>query len=137
MMDQELLHDLTESYLKPVISEEADSLSADFDSFAAFGELGINSFQVLKILKVLERDFGRLPKSLLFESFNVHDLARYFAKHHEVRLRALFADEARVLRPTPAVLREEREHGGADSPVRACGGLESPPPHSTQPAAAA
>ncbi|MEA2491981.1 MAG: polyketide synthase PksN, partial [Acidobacteriota bacterium] len=109
MMDQELLHDLTESYLKPVISSVADSLSPDFDSFGAFGELGINSFQVLKILKKLEHDFGTLPKSLLFESFNVHDLARYFTRHHEATLRALLADRSPVQRPKPVVVREQRQ----------------------------
>jgi polyketide synthase PksN len=107
MMDQELLHDLTESYLKPVISGVADSLRPDFDSFGAFGELGINSFQVLKIIKKLEHDFGTLPKSLLFEAFNVHDLATYFTKHHEATLRALFADESRAQAPKPAVVRDE------------------------------
>jgi acyl transferase domain-containing protein/tryptophanase/acyl carrier protein len=111
MMDQELLRDRTESYLKRVISSVADSLRPDFDSLGAFGELGINSFQVLKIIKKLEHDFGTLPKSLLFESFNVHDLGMYFAKHHDATLLALFADETRGQRPEAVVAHEEREPG--------------------------
>ncbi len=91
MIEQERLHDLTESYLKSVISEAADSLSHDFDSLAAFGELGINSFQVLKIIRKLEDDFGTLPKTLLFENFNVDDLAGYFVEKHEATLAARFA----------------------------------------------
>src|SRR6185436_20253788 len=91
MIDQERLHDLTESYLKSVISEASDRLSPDFDSCSAFGELGIDSFQVLKIIKKLEGDFGTLPKSLLFERFNVRDLAEYFAEKHEKTLSAKFA----------------------------------------------
>jgi acyl transferase domain-containing protein/tryptophanase/acyl carrier protein len=91
MIDQERLHDLTESYLKSVISEAADSLNRDFDSQAPFGELGINSFQVLKIIRKLEDDFGSLPKTLLFENFNIDDLAGYFVEKHEATLAARFA----------------------------------------------
>jgi acyl transferase domain-containing protein/tryptophanase/acyl carrier protein len=90
MVDQELLVDLTESYLKSVISEAAGSLSPDFNSHAAFGELGVNSFQVLKIIKALETDFGKLPKSLLFENFTIHDLANYFVAEHATVLSAKF-----------------------------------------------
>jgi acyl transferase domain-containing protein/tryptophanase/SAM-dependent methyltransferase len=92
MTDQELLRDLTESYLKSVISEASGSLNADFDSSASFGELGIDSFRVLKIIKRLEADFGRLPKSLLFENFNVTDLTGYFTRQHERTLSIRFKD---------------------------------------------
>ncbi|HYK02059.1 MAG TPA: SDR family NAD(P)-dependent oxidoreductase [Thermoanaerobaculia bacterium] len=92
-MDYELLRDLTESYLKSVIAEAAaGELNPHFDSFTVFGELGINSFQVLKIIKKLEADFGTLPKSLLFENFNVNDLGKYFVKEHEQTLAVRFAD---------------------------------------------
>jgi polyketide synthase PksN len=91
MIDQELLRELTESYLKSVVSDASDSLSPEFDSFAAFGELGINSFQILKIIKKLEGDFGTLPKSLLFENFDINDLTGYFVDKHEKALVARFA----------------------------------------------
>ncbi len=93
MIYQELLQDLTESYLKSVISEASGSLNADFDSFAPFGELGINSFYVLKIIRKLEVDFGTLPKSLLFENFTINDLGNYFVGKHEQTLSAKFAGE--------------------------------------------
>lgn len=70
MIDQEQLRDLTESYLKSLIAEASGSPGADFDVSAPFGELGIDSFRVLKIIKALEADFGTLPKSLLFENFS-------------------------------------------------------------------
>src|SRR6267142_750320 len=93
MNHQELLQDLTESYLKSLISDVSGSLSSDFDSCAPFGELGIDSFYVLKIIRKLESDFGTLPKSLLFENFNVTDLANYFVRKHEQTLSAKFADQ--------------------------------------------
>ena len=93
MIDQDLLRDLTESYLKSLISEVSGSMNSDFDSFAPFGELGIDSFHVLKIIRRLEVDFGTLPKSLLFENFNINDLANYFARKYEQILCAKFAKE--------------------------------------------
>ncbi|HXH38834.1 MAG TPA: beta-ketoacyl synthase N-terminal-like domain-containing protein, partial [Thermoanaerobaculia bacterium] len=67
-------------------------MNQDFDSLAAFGELGINSFQILKIIRKLEDDFGTLPKTLLFENFNIADLASYFVEKHEATLAARFAE---------------------------------------------
>ena len=103
MNHQELLQDLTESYLKSLISDVSGSLSSDFDSSAPFGEIGIDSFYVLKIIKRLEADFGTLPKSLLFENFNITDLAKYFVTKHAQKLSARFAAELEGARsPAPA-----------------------------------
>src|SRR6267143_1277072 len=93
MTDQERLQCLTESYLKSLISEVSGSLSSDFDSLAPFGEMGIDSFHVLKIIRRLEADFGTLPKSLLFENFTINDLADYFVCKHEQTLAAKFAEQ--------------------------------------------
>ncbi len=112
MIDQELLRDLTESYLKSLISEASESLELNFDSLTPFFELGINSFQVLKIIKKLEDDFGTLPKSLLFENFNISDLANYFVDKHQETLCVRFAEElqrstvrSEDSRPKPKVVR--------------------------------
>jgi len=59
MVDQEMLQDLTESYLKSLILEASDTPNTDFDARAPFGELGINSYQVLKIIKCLKLTSGR------------------------------------------------------------------------------
>jgi len=91
MIDQEQLSAFAESHLKSLIAEASGSLDADFDSFAPFGELGIDSFRVLKIIKALEADFGTLPKTLLFENFNINDLARYFVDKHAGTLSAKLA----------------------------------------------
>lgn len=80
---QELLQEAAESFLRCIVSEVCDSFNVDCDSFASFGEMGVDSFHVLKIIKRLEADFGNLPKSLLFESFNIHDLASYFIDKHK------------------------------------------------------
>ncbi|TXI48906.1 MAG: SDR family NAD(P)-dependent oxidoreductase [Lysobacter sp.] len=90
MHDQERLQDQTESYLKAMIAGASNGLAADFDASLPFGELGVDSFRVLKIIKDLEADFGTLPKTLLFENFNVESLARYFVRKHSATLTAKF-----------------------------------------------
>ena len=89
MIENDFLHEKTETYLKSLISGISNNLPLDFDSTAPFGELGLNSFLVLKVIKCLESDFGALPKTLLFEYFNVHDLSQYFVKRHAVALNKL------------------------------------------------
>jgi polyketide synthase PksN len=103
MLDTEQLLELTERYLKDLVANTAASLSADFDAAAPFGELGIDSFRILKITKTLEADFGRLPKTLLFENFNIEALTRYFLDKHEQALRARFSAGAPASPPAAAV----------------------------------
>src|ERR1041385_4533149 len=94
MMTQELLRELTESYLKSLFAEASELLTTNFDSFASYGDLGINSFHVLKIISKLENDFGALPKSVLFEKYNIHDLTDHFVSEYQDALTARFAEAA-------------------------------------------
>ncbi len=86
MTHSEGLSQQTQSYLKRLIATSAGSMDAEFDASTSFGELGVDSFRVLKIIKALEADFGTLPKTLLFECFNVNDLAQYFVDKHSDKL---------------------------------------------------
>lgn len=88
MAQQETLQENAENYLTSLIADNVPAVNGRIDSVTPFGELGVDSFQVLKIVKALEHDFGALPKTLMFEYFNVHDLAEYFVdKHGEMMLK--------------------------------------------------
>lgn len=91
MIDKEKLLESTESYLKSLISEVAHLSIEDNDSSTPFQELGIDSFRVLQIIKKLEEEFGTLPKTLLFENFNISDLSHYFVNKYEQALSDKFA----------------------------------------------
>jgi rhizoxin synthesis polyketide synthase/nonribosomal peptide synthetase RhiB len=56
---------------------------------ASYEQMGLNSFKIIEIILRLEKDFGRLPKTLLFEYLTIRDLADYFAEHHPARIRQL------------------------------------------------
>src|ERR1041385_2933567 len=85
-IDQAMLLELTDSYLRSLILETTGKPGLVIDSSAPFAELGIDSFYVLKIIRRLEADFGRLPKTLLFENFTIQDLANYFVNKHQQTL---------------------------------------------------
>ena len=121
MIYQEQLRDLTEAYLKSLVAEASDSLTGDFDSSAPFGELGINSFYVLKIIKKLEVDFGTLSKSLLFEKFTIDDLAEYFVAQHEPALSRKFARQLQEVHPGA------NTNGHRLDPVASSEAVEPPP----------
>lgn len=99
MTERDRLFDFAQDYLKALIAEAAESLDANFDSATPFGELGIDSFRVLRIVKSLENDFGRLPKTLLFENYHVNDLATYFVDRHADALRKLMQARGHVVIP--------------------------------------
>jgi polyketide synthase PksN len=108
MLNHEQLIERTESYLKALIADAAGLADGGraLDATAPFGELGVDSFRVLKIIKALEGDFGVLPKTLLFENFNIESLARYFAEKHAAVAAAKFAGASAVAEPVaPSPLR--------------------------------
>ncbi len=97
MTHHERLQELTQSYLKSLVAQVLGAAAGGLDAAAPFGELGVDSFRVLKILKALEGDFGRLPKTLLFEHFNIQDLAQYLVRAHEGALATMFAPQLKGL----------------------------------------
>ena len=118
MIDNEHLLELTQRYLKSLVCATVGSLNASFDTAAPFGELGVDSFRVLKIIKALEGDFGRLPKTLLFENFNINDLAGYFVGKHEQTLRARFAAQLRDHTAPIVTVERKLERKATVEPIR-------------------
>ena len=94
MIDQEKLIEYTEFYLKSLFSGVSDCLPENFDAFSPFGDLGIDSFRILKIIKLLEVDFGVLPKTLLFENFTINDLAKHFVNQYTDIIQNKFANHS-------------------------------------------
>lgn len=93
MIDKEILLESTECYLKSLISEFTQISIGDNCVSTPFQELGIDSFRILQIIKKLEEEFGTLPKTLLFENFNIGDLSYYFVDKYEGILREKFKQE--------------------------------------------
>lgn len=80
-------------YLFQVFSEllllKKDSMQED----TIFEELGIDSIFVMKITERLEKDFGALSKTLLFECQTIQSLAEYLLQEYEKKVEELFQKE--------------------------------------------
>ena len=102
MSDRTQLIEPTERYLASLVAESSGIARSGFDAATSFGDLGVDSFRVLKIIKALEADFGTLPKTLLFENFNIESLARYFVDRHADTLVAKFSTSTSTSTSTTA-----------------------------------
>lgn len=100
MNNTEHLHALTESYLKSIIAQSCQIDASNLDVATPFTEMGIDSFYVLKLVKQLEQSFGTLPKTLLFEYFNIQDLAGYFIAQHPQQLQQLVGGQSQDAQAT-------------------------------------
>ena len=71
----------------------------DADTF--FENYGLNSLAIIEVTKALERVFGQLPKTLLFEHQTISDLAKYFLARYSNKLEQLSRSENYVgLKPS-------------------------------------
>ena len=68
-----------------------------------FEESGLDSFMSIKTIKVLEKTFGKLRKTLLFEYFNIEKLTGYLIADHRDTLLDLFADKLEVVETAQTV----------------------------------
>jgi hypothetical protein len=59
-MNRDLLRAPTEQYLKSIFALVVRSADGRFDFATAFGEMGVDSLNILKVIKQLEADFGTL-----------------------------------------------------------------------------
>lgn len=90
---------------------------------------GLDSLVTRKLMAPLERDFGPLSKTLLFEYKTVSRLCEYFLEHHGQEARALLAQgephgdvdniepAAPPLRPAPAPVGEPHSSARGATPV--------------------
>ncbi len=134
MTDRNRLFDFAQSYLKTLIAETTDSLDANFDSATPFSELGIDSFRVLRIVKTLEHDFGRLPKTLLFENYHVNDLAAYFVDRHADVLRTKLEAGGNVAAKSQSAAAAAGPASAAPAPAPAMAVVVEAPAVRTKPA---
>src|ERR1700751_5716115 len=71
-----------------------------------FEKFGVDSIMVMEFTQKLEKDFGELSKTLLFEHRNLGELAGYFLSSHARRLEELFgankAESPKEAEPTSA-----------------------------------
>jgi len=90
LTEPQLLHTETARYFRRLLASFL-KLSVDrIDDNVPFERYGINSIVVMKINEELERTFGPLSKTLLYEYQDIDELTGYFTKSHAEKLMELF-----------------------------------------------
>ncbi|MBN9228887.1 MULTISPECIES: SDR family NAD(P)-dependent oxidoreductase [Legionella] len=77
------------SYLQQVFAEKLRTTPERIQLDETYEVYGVDSLIGLEITNRLEKDFGTLPKTLLYERNRLNDLAKYFIKHHQEKLSVL------------------------------------------------
>lgn len=78
-----------ETFLTSLLASEVGVSADQIHPNEELDNLGIDSRVVVKLNTMLERDFGKLPKTLFFEYLSIRELAKYFLDHHGGRLKAI------------------------------------------------
>ncbi|MBB1242379.1 KR domain-containing protein [Streptomyces durbertensis] len=116
--------------LVEVVAEATRSPLAEVAPERLFDDLGIDSLLAIRVVELLEADFGRLSKTLLFECRSVAELAEYLLAEYPERCAALVPEsEPAAVPETPrssdaAVESRARAHAptpGAQVQPRAAG----------------
>lgn len=76
------LKEKIEKYFKRVLSKELkrsiDSLKSDI----SFDKMGIDSLMIIRLNKILDRELGKLPRTLFYEYNNIHELSNYMLDNY-------------------------------------------------------
>ncbi|MBD3316248.1 MAG: SDR family NAD(P)-dependent oxidoreductase, partial [Chitinivibrionales bacterium] len=91
--DKELIADRTIAYLKNRLSDVLKVPTQKIDAYAPLEKYGVDSISAMNVTNKLEKTFGTLSKTLLFEYQTVHALSEYFMERHGATLSAQFSDE--------------------------------------------
>lgn len=84
------LHGQTISFLKEIFAQKLRLKSEQISTHDTYEVYGVDSLLGLEITNQLEKTFGVLPKTLLYERNNLEDLARYFQQYFQAALQNLF-----------------------------------------------
>ncbi|KAF3469293.1 SDR family NAD(P)-dependent oxidoreductase [Streptomyces sp. Tu 3180] len=90
----------TVEYLRDRLSQVFHIPKGRIDAAAELGEYGIESIQIMELMRLLTKDFDSLPGTLFFEYRTIHELAEYFTEHQAARLTQLLGPE-RSAAPAP------------------------------------
>jgi len=128
----------TETFLKEVLSKETKLPMAKIIADEPLEEYGIDSVMILTLSGELEKVFGELSKTLLFEYQSIAELTEYFTEHHEQTLLEMFqvsqsteAAETTEAQPAAPVAEKPLEIAGLNSPRFLTGTLHTAPTEPT------
>ncbi|MWV45371.1 SDR family NAD(P)-dependent oxidoreductase [Paenibacillus sp. HJL G12] len=82
----QMLRDKAIVFFKEMLSSVIKLPAHRIDADASLDKYGIDSVMVMNMTNQLEKSFGSLSKTLLFEYQSIHELTDYFMEMHQVQL---------------------------------------------------
>ncbi len=98
------LFEYTAAYLVKTFSRKLNIDPSQIDLRSTYEPYGVDSVAVIELIDLLEKDFGPLPKILLFEYNSIEKLTRYLLLHHHEALEKLFGINEQVFVVDPEAL---------------------------------
>lgn len=95
LTEEQLTKDI-KNYLIQIFSETLKISSNKIDVDSYFDAYGVDSIFTMRITEELEKVFGALSKTLLFERQTINELADYFVKNHKDELEKMFQREGTI-----------------------------------------
>ncbi|WP_394849116.1 SDR family NAD(P)-dependent oxidoreductase [Pendulispora brunnea] len=92
----------TVRYLKQLLAAETQLPAARIDADARLESYGVDSVMTVRMTTELEKAFGSLSKTLLFEYQSLAALADYLVEHHREALNEILAPTSVAAHPAPA-----------------------------------
>lgn len=80
----------TKDYLRSVIANAVKTKESNVGDDTTFEKLGIESFMIMDIHDVLEKNFEGLSRTLFFEYYTLSELVDYFLEEHKEELIKMF-----------------------------------------------
>ncbi|MFF9687118.1 SDR family NAD(P)-dependent oxidoreductase [Streptomyces sp. NPDC014623] len=102
--DDRALRARTLEFLKAELCRLTQLPPGEIDDAEPLGSYGMDSILATELTSGLERTFGSLPKTLLFEYHSLADLGGYFLGGHRAVLEEMFADGPGQARVRPAAV---------------------------------
>lgn len=118
-ISDDVMYEKTADYLKDIFAKVLHMQAAEIQVEVLFEEYGVDSIMIMNINELIERDLGKIPKTLLFEYQNLDTLTQYFAEEYKEKLRYLLGCDNDFKQ-------EENELGFVEGDIGKCkNGLES------------
>lgn len=86
IMNTQKLQEVTEGYLKELLSKVTEIPVRKISITQSFNDYGVDSVTIMDLNIELEKTFDKIPKTLFFEYKNIKELTEYFIKNYRERI---------------------------------------------------
>lgn len=108
--DALVLYDETFKLLKEIFVKTLKIEESEIEEDTLFENYGVDSILIMSLNEQLEKEFGKLPKTLLFEYQNMRTLSQYFINNHSDKVEMLTnKNRQTIVRPAAMTEKKNRE----------------------------